>query len=222
VQWAPEPVWSSRRIEHSLVPSGNRTKIPPLSTPQSSCHTVPHHPATNIYKHSPPNSSQVTHEPDIPKPAVFYTPSHLLFTLELQTLRNFIAPEIRTGIWKRQTVETPESSNQSLCNVFARFTSTARTPPPPRPLSAHHNRYQNTSLLPTATFTTDSTPNSHSHDILSTWLRSKSDATVSVPYTCVRSPFAIWRHCAKNVFQSLRLDGTTEVIYKNLQSVTLY
>jgi hypothetical protein len=133
VRWAPEPVWSSRRIENSLARSGNRTKIPPLSLRQPSCNTAPHHPTTNNYKHSPPNSSQVTHGPDIPKLVVFYTPSHLLFTLELQTLRNFIALQIRTGIWKRQAAETPESSNQSLCNVFARFTSTARTP---RPLPA--------------------------------------------------------------------------------------
>jgi len=130
-----------------------------LCIPQPSCYTVPHHPAANNYKQSSPNSSQVTHAPDIPRPVVFFTPFHLLFSLELQTLRNFIALQIRTGIWKRQTLETPESSNKSLCNVFARFTSTARTHPPrPHPLSARHNRYQNTSLLPTTTFTTVSTP----------------------------------------------------------------
>ena len=49
--------------------------------PQPSCYTVPHHSATNNYKHSPPNSSKVTHGPDIPKPVVFYTPSHLLSLL---------------------------------------------------------------------------------------------------------------------------------------------
>jgi hypothetical protein len=107
-----------------------------------------------------------------------------------------------------------------VCAMSSHVSHPLPGPPSPPPLSTHYNRYQNTSLLPTATFTTVSTPNSHSHDILPTWLCSKSDATVSVPYTYVTSPFAYWWHCAKNVFQSLRLDWTTGVTRIHLQALT--
>lgn len=113
-----------------------------------------------------------------------------------------------------------------LCAMSSHVSHPLPEPPLPAPRPpAHHNRYQNTSLPPTATFTTVSTP-TPTHMIYSSrgpavsltlqylsrihvlGVRSQSGGTARRTY---------FSHCAWIGQQELQ-----EFIYKHLQSVTLY